>query len=76
MQVKRSYKGSENPNCKYPMLDRNFFDKIDDSKPSLELPQRIIQIVPKPIVHVELVQVDELSETVRGAGGYGSTGVK
>ena len=35
---------------------------------------RIGQIVFVPIPDVELVESDELSETERGAGGYGSTG--
>ena len=35
---------------------------------------RIGQIVFVPIPAVELVESDELSETERGAGGYGSTG--
>ena len=35
---------------------------------------KIGQIVFVPIPDVELVEADELSETVRGAGGYGSTG--
>ena len=35
---------------------------------------RIGQIVFMPVPAVELVESDELSETARGAGGYGSTG--
>lgn len=35
---------------------------------------RICQLVIVPIPAVEYVEVDELSETERGAGGYGSTG--
>ena len=35
---------------------------------------RIGQLVILPVPEVEYVEVDELSETVRGAGGYGSTG--
>lgn len=35
---------------------------------------RIGQIVFVPVPAVELVESDELSETARGAGGYGSTG--
>jgi dUTP pyrophosphatase len=36
--------------------------------------QRIAQLVIAPIVQAELVEVDELSTTERGAGGFGSTG--
>ena len=35
---------------------------------------RIGQLLIVPIPEVEFVEVDELSETERGAGGYGSTG--
>lgn len=35
---------------------------------------RIGQLVIVPIPEVEFVEVDDLSETERGAGGYGSTG--
>ena len=35
---------------------------------------RIAQIVFTPVVRVELVETSNLSETVRGEGGFGSTG--
>ena len=35
---------------------------------------RVAQLVIVPIANVKFVEVDELSETERGAGGYGSTG--
>ena len=35
---------------------------------------RIAQLVIAPVVRVEVVAVDVLGETERGAGGYGSTG--
>ena len=36
---------------------------------------RIAQLVIAPVARVELVESAELTETVRGAGGFGSTGV-
>ncbi|GAA0134202.1 dUTP diphosphatase [Paenibacillus sp. YSY-4.3] len=36
--------------------------------------ERIAQMVFQVVPEVNLVQVDELSETVRGAGGFGHTG--
>jgi dUTP pyrophosphatase len=36
--------------------------------------QRIAQLVIAPVVQAELSEVDELPATVRGAGGFGSTG--
>lgn len=35
---------------------------------------RIAQLVVAPVCQAELVEVDTLSETVRGAGGFGHTG--
>lgn len=37
---------------------------------------RIAQLVIAPVARALLVEVDALSETARGEGGYGSTGVK
>jgi dUTP pyrophosphatase len=36
--------------------------------------ERIAQMVIAPVTRAELVQVDTLDETQRGAGGFGSTG--
>lgn len=38
--------------------------------------ERIAQLVITPHLTAEFVESDELSETVRGAGGFGSTGTK
>lgn len=38
--------------------------------------ERIAQMVFQIVPEVNLVRVDELSETVRGAGGFGHTGTK
>lgn len=35
---------------------------------------RIAQMVIAPVVHAEIVEITELSRTVRGGGGFGSTG--
>ena len=36
--------------------------------------ERIAQLVVVPFAHCEIEETDELSETQRGGGGYGSTG--
>jgi dUTP pyrophosphatase len=36
---------------------------------------RIAQIVVAPVTHAAMVEVDEIDETLRGSGGFGSTGV-
>lgn len=41
----------------------------------IERGMRIAQLVISPIVQAELVEVEELDETLRGQGGFGSTGV-
>ena len=39
-----------------------------------EIGQRVAQMIIMPYPHIDLVEVDELSESDRGEGGYGSTG--
>ena len=36
---------------------------------------RIAQILVAPVTHGNLIEVEDLDETVRGTGGFGSTGV-
>ncbi|HPI39407.1 MAG TPA: dUTP diphosphatase [Pseudobdellovibrionaceae bacterium] len=36
---------------------------------------RVAQLILAPVVQAEFILVDQLSETQRGAGGFGSTGV-
>lgn len=38
--------------------------------------ERIAQLVVAPYITAEFIEADELSDTVRGAGGFGSTGTK
>lgn len=44
------------------------------SYPSIEAQERIAQLVISPVLNFEWEEVDELSETSRGIGGFGSTG--
>lgn len=48
--------------------------KIDENA-TLSLPCRLVQIIPTPIVHFELKEVDsfDINETERGEGGFGSS---
>ena len=43
---------------------------------TIEKGARIAQMVICPIIKAKLIEVDELSETKRGSGGFGSTGTK
>ena len=42
----------------------------------IERGERVAQLILAPVVQMEFHKVESLSKTDRGAGGYGSTGVK
>jgi dUTP pyrophosphatase len=50
----------------------NFGDKIFAVEPG----DRIAQIVFAPVTQATISEIDELSDTTRSAGGFGSTGIK
>ncbi len=62
--IDRSYRGS----IIVPLV------KIDDTKPDLQLPIRLVQIIPRQIQHLQCIEVSELDTTERGEGGFGSSG--
>ena len=64
--IDRTYVGT----IKVPLV------KIDPLAPDLELPLKMVQIIPQPIIHFDIVEVDSFEETARGTGGFGSTGTK
>lgn len=43
---------------------------------TIEPHERIAQLIVMPYLPVEFTEVEELTDTVRGSGGFGSTGVK
>ncbi len=47
-----------------------------DEPYTIEPNERIAQMVIQPVEIPEIIEVDELDDTVRGAGGFGSTGTK
>jgi dUTP pyrophosphatase len=47
---------------------------LGDAPFSIARGDRIAQLVPAPVQHATLAEVGSLDETVRGAGGFGSTG--
>lgn len=47
-----------------------------DEPQTVEVNERIAQLVIAPFYHVEFEEAKELSQTVRGDGGFGSTGTK
>lgn len=52
--------------------------KIDNNQPDLELPCRLVQIIPRQIQHLEPIEIteEELLLSERKSGGFGSTGKK
>ena len=42
---------------------------------TVEPKMRIAQLIVAPVVHCVVEEAEELDETIRGAGGFGSTGV-
>ncbi len=53
-----------------------FLHNHSDKDAVIEVSERIAQLVVTPFLSVEFNEVSELSETVRGEGGFGSTGRK
>ena len=47
-----------------------------DKPQSVAAGERVAQIVITPYLTVNFIEADELDDTVRGAGGFGSTGTK
>jgi dUTPase len=50
--------------------------KIDNNQPDLELPCRLVQIIPRLIQHLEPIEIteEELLSSERKSSGFGSTG--
>ena len=51
-------------------------DNIGTTEAFVPYEERIAQIVICPVIRPEIVEVEELDDTDRGANGYGSTGTK
>ena len=47
-----------------------------DEPQTIDKNERIAQIVIAPFLHVDYVEADNLTNTIRGDGGFGSTGKK
>jgi len=52
------------------------FWKYDKENANYNVGERVGQILFVPVVTPELIEVDELDSTIRGDGGFGSTGRK
>jgi dUTP pyrophosphatase len=47
--------------------------KVDDEADELQLPLRAMQLIPRRWCHVETVELKNITDTIRGSGGFGST---
>ncbi|MFD2868487.1 dUTP diphosphatase [Kurthia populi] len=52
-----------------------FCESFPENSILIERGTKIAQMVIAPVAHPEIIEVDELDETDRGANGFGSTGV-
>jgi deoxyuridine 5'-triphosphate nucleotidohydrolase len=48
--------------------------KVDPAAAELALPARLVQMIPRQIIAAQLIEVDSFDETLRGSGGFGSSG--
>lgn len=48
---------------------------LGDQEVAIERGDRIAQLLLQRVGHAEVVEVDDLDDTARGSGGFGSTGV-
>lgn len=48
--------------------------KYDENADDLVLPYRAVQLVPRPIAHMQMIRCEKFEATDRGEGGFGSTG--
>jgi len=62
--IDRSYVGSV----------KMLLKKINDAAVLPQMPFKLGQLIPRKIIHVRFIEVDSLSDTDRGSGGFGSTG--
>lgn len=51
-----------------------FLADQDEEESQYKVGERVAQLIVMPIPHVTLIESEELSDSVRGEGGYGSTG--
>lgn len=71
--IDSSYRGEVTAKFK-PQFQFDKEDGVSLSEKFYNKGDRIAQMIIMPYPHIDFVEVDELSETDRGGGGYGSTG--
>jgi deoxyuridine 5'-triphosphate nucleotidohydrolase len=48
--------------------------KVVKKTPDLVLPARLVQLIPRQLIHLDAVEVSDLNTTQRAQGGFGSSG--
>lgn len=48
--------------------------KVNKKAKDLELPARLVQLIPRQFIHLDAIEVTSLEDTTRAQGGFGSSG--
>lgn len=48
--------------------------KINKKAADIQLPARIVQLIPRQLIHLDAMEVNDLNDTTRAEGGFGSSG--
>lgn len=48
--------------------------KLDKSFPDIQVPLRVVQLIPRRIVHFDYIEIKNHKKTIRGSNGFGSSG--
>jgi deoxyuridine 5'-triphosphate nucleotidohydrolase len=48
--------------------------KVNKDAPDMELPARIVQLIPRQLIHLDAIEVSDINDTTRADGGFGSSG--
>jgi deoxyuridine 5'-triphosphate nucleotidohydrolase len=48
--------------------------KVNKDAPDIQLPARIVQLIPRQLIHLDAIEVKDLNDTTRAEGGFGSSG--
>ena len=48
--------------------------KVNKDAPDIQLPARIVQLIPRQLIHLDAIEVDDINNTKRADGGFGSSG--
>ena len=67
---------SINTLCSYKAIKKPKLLRSIDLIFKIEHGLRIAQMILCPVEKAEIIEVEELTETLRGKGGFGSTGLK